>query len=58
MYSSSLTACCFNLRYRCFADLTLHVHHASFLILLVDSLVIISGISIKPVSYGPQVLCY
>ena len=32
-----------------FTDLTLHVHHTSFLILLIGSLVIISGISIKPV---------
>ena len=31
-----------------FADLTLHVHNTSFLI-LIGSLVIISGISIKPV---------
>ena len=30
-----------------FADLTLHVHHTSFLIILIGSLVIISGISIK-----------
>ena len=32
-----------------FADLSLHVHNTSFLILLIGSLVIISGISTKPV---------
>ena len=48
MYSSSLIVGCFNLQCRYFADLTLHVHHTSFLILLVGNLVIMCGISIKP----------
>ena len=56
--STSLTVCCVKFQCKCFAHLTLHAYDYLQLILLVGSLVIISGISIKPVCFGQQVLCY